>query len=280
MRNFELRSKYPCLIKWSKGEDFLDEGLALVFNQPEKLYVYPATGNKGDIPFVLDMNSNNIPAKIFSLDDKDIYLLDRNMSDALIVKEQLTVKGQKLKYFIGSQTLKIESNKIIKTFSIIKPKSYEIISYNNFAILKIKGNNSDQTIIFNIDNNESQIIEGNKIEITDNELVVEKYGREEKYILTNGKITKIKSLELLTRNPKIIPLSFLQKIKNKEYKEACLLVSDSLSPSEEKISSYFGEIKDFLTLNENEFLVIKKTGHYVLKLDLNDNKISNIEILD
>lgn len=279
MKTYQLFSKYPCLVKWQDGEELIDEGMSLQFDKPEKLYVYPTTGRREDLPFVLDMNANFSPVRVFSLGEKEVYFLEESPS-GVVAKEKITANGKNLSFKIATNKVEIETDEVIKSCEICKPKTYEIISHENFVILKIKGERYDQAVIFNCDNNSLNSVSASKIDFIDGELICEKYGREEKFVFAEGELVKTKSLQTLSRNNKIIGMLFLQKIKNKEYREASLLLSDRLGSNEDKLVAYFGEIQDFLPLDETTFLVIKKSGHYVVKLDLNEDKIVNIEILD
>ena len=280
MKKFEVRSAYPCLVKWKGGEEFLEDGLSLTFDEPQNLFIYPATGRREDIAFVLDMNSSTPQAKLFSLDDRDLYYLEPSSADCLLVKESLSVNGKTLNFEIGSTTLKIESDSLVRSINILKPKTYQLSSHDNFAILKIKSDGSDEAIIFNTETNAVQTITASKIEITDGQILCERFGHEEKYIFAEGNLVKTKSIESISRNPKITGLTFLQKIKNKEYREASLMVSERLGANEEKLSAYFGDVKEVLPLNETEFLIVKKAGHYQVRLDTKEDKVVNIEIKD
>ncbi len=280
MKKFEVRSAYPCLVKWKGGEEFLEDGLALTFDEPQKLFIYPATGRREDIAFVLDMNATSPQAKLFSLDDRELFYLEENCADCLMLKESLSVNGKNLNFEIGSATAKISSEAIIKTVNILKPKTYQLLSHDNFAILKIKSEGSDQVIAYNVETNAIEIINASKIEIADGQILCQRFGHEEKYIFAEGKLVKTKSIESVSRNPKITGLTFLQKIKNKEYREASFLVSERLGANEEKLSAYFGDVKNVLPLNENEFLIIKKAGHYQVRLETKEDKVVNIEIKD
>lgn len=279
MKIFEVRSTYPCLVKWHAGEEFLEEGYVLQFDKPEKLFIYPTTGRREDVPFVLDMEAHFYPVKVFDVDDKRIFYLQPN-SLGTMAKEKITLNSKTINFKIASTFVEVETDEIIKNCECIKPKTYEIISYEKFAILKIKGENSDQAIVFDSENNSLTSVTASRIDFENGELICEKQGREEKFVFADGNLVKTKSLQTVSRNPKITGMLFLQKLKNGEYREASLLVSDRLGSNEEKLAAYFGEIQDFFALDDNQFLVIKKSGHYVVKLDLNEDKIANIEILD
>lgn len=279
MKTYELRSTYPCLVKWQSGEEFLEEGYSLQFDKPEKLFIYPTTGRREDVPFVLDMEANFYPVQVFDVEGRQIFYLQPN-NIGTMAKEKISLNSKTINFKIASNFVEIETDELIKSCECIKPKTYEIICYEKFAILKIKGEKSEQAIIYDSENNSLSCVTATKIDFENGELICEKHGREEKFVFAEGNLVKTKSLQTISRNPKITGMLFLDKLKNGEYREASLLVSDRLGSNEDKLQAYFGEIKDFFPLDENKYLVIKKTGHYVVKLDLYEDKIVNIEILD
>lgn len=281
MKKFELRSEYPCLIKWQESEAFLDEASSLIFETAEILYVYPATGCRGDIAFTLDLSQ---PSKIFcecyNLDQQTLCLLTSKSKKVLKVKEKTSVKGKEVSVCISQNETSFETDDRIVIAQTIHPKTYELSSFENFAILKIKDSSQEQILLFNIDSAKLFSEEANIIEFNSGELSCQKNGKEEKYSIVNGEIVKSKTFEPALKNEKIIAYKFLEKIKNHEFKVATTFLSDSLNSSEEKLSAYFGEIKKIIPLSISKFLVVKKSGYYVVRFEVKDEKISNIEILD
>lgn len=281
MKKFELRSEYSCLIKWQGSEAFLDEASSLIFETAEILYVYPATGCRSDIAFTLDLSQ---PSKIFcecyNLDQQTLCLLTSKSKNVLKVKEKTSVKGKEVSVCISQNETSFETDDRIVIAQTIHPKTYELSSFENFAILKIKDSSQEQILLFNIDSAKLFSEEANIIEFNSGELSCQKNGKEEKYSIVNGEIVKSKTFEPALKNEKIIAYKFLEKIKNHEFKIATTFLSDSLNSSEEKLSAYFGEIKKIIPLSISKFLVVKKSGYYVVRFEVKDEKISNIEILD
>lgn len=275
---YEFRSAVPCLIKYSGGEEFLEDGQALVFDKPEKFFVYPAA--KGYASFVLDCNSNNNPVKKFELADRVLYYFSKTSTMQISVREKITLDGQEINFVIGQSHVEIEHADTIRRVESIFPKSYEITTREKAAILKIKSQAQQQLVAFNIETAQLTSMIYDKIEIMENEIFCELFGKEEKYIFTGGELIKVRSADIQTKNSKILGMLFLQRVKDKQYKDASALLSSYLSPSEEKIAAYFGEIENILPLSENTFLLDKKTGPLVVKLDLQNDKIINIEIVD
>lgn len=280
MKNYQLRSALPCLVKWKGGEEFLEDGVVLNFSEPQRLFIYPATGRREDVAFVLDMSSQNERVRVFELEDEIIYFLDENAGSSIAVKESIAVNGKNIEFELSGRTVRITNDGTICTADILKPKTYRLSSHENFAILKIKSARGEEAIVFNTDTNSLTSIEADKIEIAGGEIICEKLGREEKYVIADGVLAKTKSIENFSRNPKILALTFLQKVKNKQFSDACSLLSENLHASEDKIAAYFGEIKNILPLNEKEFLIAKKSGHYITRLEQREDKIVSIEIKD
>lgn len=275
---YEFRSAVPCLVKFSSGEEFLEDGQMLIFEKPEKLFVYPAS--KGYNSFVLDFNSNRCPIKKFELDDRILYYFAQESAPRLSVKEKINIDNKDISFIIGQTSTKIEYESTIRDIDTIWPKSYEITTREHTAILKIKSSDQQQLIAFNSETAQILTFTYDKIEIVENEIFCERFGKEEKYIFSEGNLIKIRSIDSQTKNNKVLGMQFLQKVKEKQYKDANTLLSQYLSSSEEKIAAYFGEIENILPLNENIFLLDKKTGPLIVKLDLQNDKIINIEIIN
>ncbi len=281
MKKIEIRSEYPCLLKWKNSEQFLDEASSLCFDTPECFFVYPATGKRGDIAFVLDLSQlDRRFCQTFNLEDRTLCLLTRPSTTLIKVKEKVSVQGKDVSLTLSNSQASFETDERIVSVEVISPKTYELSAFENFAILKIKGSASEQIVVLNLENYEIFCEEGNIVEFDRGEISCQKNGKEEKFSLVNGHIVRAKIFESPPKNPKIIPLKFLEKIKNHDYKSATAMMWDSLNASEEKLSAYFGEIKKIVPLSFDKFLIVKKAGHYIVKLDLLDEKISNIEILD
>ncbi len=280
MKSIELRSEYPCLVKWAKNEEFLDEASCLTFLNPEILYIYPATGKKDNIAFVLDLSQiNKNFCQQFNLEDRQLCLLTEN-PPLITIKDEITLNERKIQLALSTEEAKFETDERIVTVQTIQPKTYELSSYKDFVVLKIKGLSEEQIILLNINTYDIFNEIGSIIEFSNGELSCQKYGKEEKFSIVDDRIIRAKTIEPQTKNSKIVALKFLEKIKNREYKSALSLMWENLSPSEEKLKAYFGEIKKILPLSQEKFLIVKKSGYYVVKLEMLDNKISNIEILD
>lgn len=275
---YEFRSAVPCLVKYDGGEEFLEDGQSLVFDKPEKMFVYPAA--KGYASFVLDCNSSSCPIKKFELTNRVLYFFSSDSPSQIRVKETLNVGDNEVKFVIGQNFVEIEHENSIRKVESIPPKTYELFSREKIAVLKIKGNEQQQLITFSTASSAVLSLTYDKIEVVENEIFCEKFGKEEKYIFSDGSIVKIRSANVQTKNSKILGMLFLQKVKEKQYKDAGTMLSTYLSSSEEKIAAYFGEIENILPLSENTFLLDKKTGPLVVRLDLQNDKIINIELVD
>lgn len=275
---YEFRSTIPCLVKYQGGEEFLEDGQSLVFEKPLKMFVYPA--QKGYASFVLDCNANVCPIKKFALPDRILYYFSENTKPKICVKEKTSVGTSDVTFVIGQNELQVECNNIIKSIPSISPKTYELANHDKLALLKVKGEKSEQLTIVNTLTNQITNLVYDKIEINDDEIFCEKFEKEEKYQISDDGIIKVRSISSQIRNTKILGMAFLEMVKAKQYKDACTLLSDRLASSEEKIAAYFGDIDEVLPLSENTFLLDKKTGPLIVKIDLNKDKIVNIEMVD
>lgn len=275
---YEFRSTIPCLVKYQGGEEFLEDGQSLVFEKPLKMFVYPA--QKGYASFVLDCNANVCPIKRFALPDRILYYFSENTKPKICVKEKTSIGATDVTFIIGQNELQVECNNIIKSIPSISPKTYELTNHDKLALLKVKGEKSEQLTIVNTLTNQITNLVYDRIEINDDEIFCEKFEKEEKYQISDDGIIKVRSIPSQIRNTKILGMSFLEMVKAKQYKDACTLLSDRLASSEEKIAAYFGDIDEILPLSENTYLLDKKTGPLIVKIDLNKDKIVNIEMVD
>lgn len=275
---YEFRSTIPCLVKYQGGEEFLEDGQSLVFEKPLKMFVYPA--QKGYTSFVLDCNASVCPIKRFVLPERILYYFSENTKPKICVKEITSVDGSDITFVIGQNELQIECNNIIKSIPSISPKTYELSKHDKLALLKIMGEKSEQLTVVNPSTNQITNLVYDKIQINDDEIFCEKFEKEEKYQISDDGIIKVRSISPQIRNTKILGMTFLEMVKAKQYKDACTLLSDRLPSSEEKIAAYFGDIDEILPLSENTYLLDKKTGPLIVKIDLNKDKIVNIEVVD
>ncbi len=280
MENYQLRSTYPCVVKWQGGEEFLEEGQALEFEKAERLFIYPATGRRDDISFVLDMACPGARVQTFKVDEQTIFYLASNKIDETIVEEKIEVSGRQVLMQIGTDNLKIVLDNVTKIYEIQHPKKYEVLAVDDFALLKITALNEMQLVVFNVKTFDCEIITADKIEIVGGEIMALLGGREEKYLINSGKFSQVRAFDFSSKNPAVTGMMFLQNLKMHHYSEACNFVDSLLSPSSDKLKAYFGEITDFFPLDENRYLLIKKSGHDVVKLDLKNSLICNIEMLD
>ena len=149
MKKIEIRSEYPCLIKWKGGEEFLDEATSLFFSTPELLFVYPATGKRDDIAFVLDLSQPDKNfCQIFNLEEKNLCLLTKSSSN-IKIKEELSANGKQVKLILSNSNAEFHTDERIASVSTLPPKTYEFTNYENFVILKIKSLSAEQIVLFN-----------------------------------------------------------------------------------------------------------------------------------
>ena len=279
MKKFTLISTYPCLVKWKGGEEFLDEICYLEFDDAERLFVFPATGRREECAFVFEAGVANPRARVMNVKDRQFVLLERR-DLSTFVKESVTADGETVMLEIGTCSLRIECGDIVKEVEILRPKTYAISTCENFVLVKISSPSQKQLVSFNVKSHEVQSIYGTSIEINDGEILCDSFGHEEKYAIIDGKLVATKPIDSIPRNSAALGMKFLEQVKNGRLKEACAYLDDRLGGSEEKLDAYFGKIEHFFPLENGEYLIVKKSGQYVVKLDLKDDKICNIEIDD
>ena len=277
MKTFQLRSTFPCLVKWNGGEEFLDETAYLEFDSPQKFCIYPALPSRTALPFMLDTQSNLCPARIIDISQCRIFFLDAP-EYSTTVKESLRVNSKTINFKISNNFVEIENDEMIKTCSCIKPRSYQLFSHDKFAILIIKSDRAQQAIVFDSANANISRLQADKIEFKDGELVCENANLQQRHLITSEGFIQNNNLQPSPRNAKTLCATFLQLLKEKQYSRANNLVCESLNSSQEKLAEYFGEFQNFFALDETKFVIIKKSGHNVVTFGLKDDKICDIQM--
>ena len=163
---------------------------------------------------------------------------------------------------------------------IEKPKTYSLFSIESHALLKIKSTSVDELIDYNTISHSLEKICASQITVEGSEILCETNSLQEKYAIIENKLVKVKSNPSSSRNSLVTGMLFLQKLKNKQRKDACLMVAESLEATEEKLEEFFGDFDDFFPLSQNTYVLIKKSGHEVVQLDLTENLVSSIKMLD
>src|SRR5699024_6969095 len=125
------------------------------FDTPECFFVYPATGKRGDIAFVLDLSQlDRRFCQTFNLEDRTLCLLTRPSTTLVKVKEKVSVQGKDVSLTLSNSQASFETDERIVSVEVISPKTYELSAFENFAILKIKGSASEQIVVLNLENYE------------------------------------------------------------------------------------------------------------------------------
>ena len=201
MKKIEIRSEYPCLIKWKGGEEFLDEATSLLVSKQDLLFVYPATGKKEDVAFLLDLSQmDKTFCQVFNLEDRTLCLLTKSSSITKI-KEEILVNGKPVELVLSNSYAEFSTDERELCVQTLPPKSYELSSYENFAVLKIKSLSAEQIILFNITTNQIFSQEANIVEFDRGEISCQRYGKEEKFSVLDDKIISAKTYEPPPKNP-------------------------------------------------------------------------------
>lgn len=295
MKKYILRSEYDCLVKSETEEFLLDVNSQIVFEKPEKVLIYPLKTNKYCYPFSIDLE-NKLDSTLFSCHLFEDFVLIYISNPPYIKNEFIeTIKLNKLecKVFISQETVSFQTENIKKTFNLDSNfETYSIITFDNLIMIKLVGE-IEQLWIFNINNLSLKKLAGNKIEIVNHEIFVNKsiisinqhqlyevYEIKENEIIKKSENIKSNLFDSKLRNPRVIPYAFLEAIQLKDYNLARTFLTENLSQTatNQHLDNYFKEIKKILPLNNNLIATLTSSGLQVYNFTLDNNLVSEIDL--
>ena len=293
MKKYDLISTYPCIVKLENEEIFLDENESLEFENEKNIFVFPINSKKIK-PFKINLEKSEKYYKILQKNNNKylIYLflpnnyLFFNIEELTINKEicKIKISNNKLKFEISSSEIEIEIDEF---------DSYKIYKIQNFASIKLKYENKEFLYCYDTNKNKLYMFSGTSILVEDNNITIEEklnnFFSKKKittYSISGSEIKKenqsFEKKENLNQNhnEKLIPFTFLELIKDKDFSSAkellCVDLQENLN--EKHLEKYFGKIKNFVPISENEYLVSNNQTTDIFIFNVKNNKIVDIEI--
>ena len=294
MKNFVVRSEYNCLIKHESGESFLDENSQLIFDSPEKLLVYPLSKtNKNSYPFVLDLGGTESSRffKRFELREFDLFFISSLPYVKNEIIEKVKIDQIEKKILISEDNLCFETENLKKTIPLTKNfDDYYIKTSGNLILLHLISE-TENLWIYNVKDSSLRHFEGKKIEILDERIIVTRELNDiahhvlfENYELKDDLVQKVDSglkhsfeSEVSVKNPKVIPIAFLEAVKYEDFELARTYLNENLSSvSNDHFKQYFKEFSKIIPLENNSFGLISHNSLKRFKFTLQNGKISEI----
>lgn len=278
-----IKSSYNCLVKTNSQILELDKNDILEVENEKYVFVYPENRN---VSFYINLASEkeNQFYSVIKQPDKSIYFLEPQKHFTVCDSHTLNINGTTCQIFTTNQdiTFQTPTKKITHVFDknhddfkIFKHKSFACVQYDNdlyaFSVPKNKlfHLQADSIVV-----NDSVVTTIKKYhDSVDREKTVE-YKLEENFSVENeNQISKP------NKTPQeLLPYQFLESIKAHDYAFAKNCLSKDLKIGEEQLMKFFGNILQFLPINENEYITISTNGKSYVTFALNKNIITDISV--
>ena len=295
MKIYKVRSEYECLVKNEETEALLDQNSSLTFEKPEKLLIYPLSqSDKNRFPFVLDLGSlNDSPFfKSFSLNEYElIYITNLSYVKNEII-EKVENRNINTKINLSQETLCFESESEKKLIPLNHPfDSYSITTNGDFIFVLLKGK-LENLWIFNAKTKLLKHLEGRKIEIIDNRIIISKELNDiarhtlyETYEIKDDEIKKhsqdLKAVDRdfsLIKNNSIVPIAFLQAIKLGDFTLALQYLDQQTfnNVSPQHFQAFFKDFSTIIPLENHEIGLLNNDKLKIFRFEVLDGKIKEI----
>lgn len=294
MKIYELRTEIDCLIKNDDGECLLDQNQSITFNSPQKVLVYPLSTNRNQFPFFIDLNilrSGKFYSH-YSIDEKELFLINSLTQVKNENIEKIAMGNKSCLIRINEENISFEYDNMKKTLELTQEfNSYSINKVDNFILLSLTGT-IEELWAYNTSDNSLQHIFGNKIERVDNQIMVTYHSQGiydnqiyKTYEISNNKLIEKKSSISHISPPskiyseKVIPIAFLEAVKDRDYYTAKSYLSQRLSESvsDEHLEKFFGNFDKIIPLSNNRYLIIRGDKFKVFRFVVSNNLIDDIE---
>lgn len=294
MKIYELRTEIDCLIKSDDGECLLDQNQSIIFNSPQKILVYPLSRNRNQFPFFIDLNISHSGKfySHYSIDERELFLINSLSQVRNENIEKIEIGNKTCLIKINEETISFEYDNIKKSLSLMQEfNSYSISKVDNFILLTLIGQNEEMWL-YNISDNSLNHIFGNKIERIDNQIMVTYHSQGiydnqiyKTYEIANNKLIEKKSSISHISPPvkiysdKVIPIAFLEAVRDRDYYTAKTYLSQRLSESvtDEHLEKFFGNFDKIVPLSNSRYLIIRGDKFKVFRFVVVNNLIEDIE---
>ena len=283
MKKIKLKTNYPCLVKTDKESFEIDENDVLEIENEERIFIYPTLFSRKNIPFYINLKSLKSCHRYFvhEFDDFSLVVLTYNEELKILYKENFPTLACNV--VVSQSAVKFEKEDISVEYTL--PHNffnYHIFKLDNYACVEFDDEN---LYLFNTKTNVLSHFSGN-MDLDKNVLTVKKNlhdleNRVKKvcFKLEEDKI-KLESLTFSHDENKfsedMTAYRFLEAVKIKDFDFAINLLEKKTSS--ENLETLFGNVKNYLPLSTNEFVILGENERKFVRFFEKCGKIVDISV--
>ena len=283
MKKIKLKTNYPCLVKTDKESFEIDENDVLEIENEERIFIYPTLFSRKNIPFYINLKSLKSCHRYFvhEFDDFSLVVLIYNEELKILYKENFPTLACNV--VVSQSAVKFEKEDISVEYTL--PHNffnYHIFKLDNYACVEFDDEN---LYLFNTKTNVLSHFSGN-MDLDKNVLTVKKNlhdlenrMKKSTFKLEEDKI-KLESLNFSHDENKfsedMTAYRFLEAVKIKDFDFAINLLEKKTSS--ENLETLFGNVKNYLPLSTNEFVILGENDRKFVRFFEKCGKIVDISV--
>ena len=283
MKKIKLKTNYPCLVKTDKESFEIDENDVLEIENEERIFIYPTLFSRKNIPFYINLKSLKSCHRYFvhEFDEFSLVVLTYNEELKILYKENFPTLACNV--VVSQSAVKFEKEDISVEYTL--PHNffnYHIFKLDNYACVEFDDEN---LYLFNTKTNVLSHFSGN-MDLDKNVLTVKKnlHDLENRVKKSTFKLEEEKiKLESLTFShdenkfsEDMTAYRFLEAVKIKDFDFAINLLEKKTSS--ENLETLFGNVKNYLPLSTNEFVVLGENDRKFVRFFEKCGKIVDISV--
>lgn len=283
MKKIKLKTNYPCLVKTDKESFEIDENDVLEIENEERIFIYPTLFSRKNIPFYINLKSLKSCHRYFvhEFDEFSLVVLTYNEELKILYKENFPTLACNV--VVSQSAVKFEKEDISVEYTL--PHNffnYHIFKLDNYACVEFDDEN---LYLFNTKNNVLSHFSGN-MDLDKNVLTVKKnlHDLENRMKKSTFKLEEDKiKLESLTFShdenkfsEDMTAYRFLEAVKIKDFDFAINLLEKKTSS--ENLETLFGNVKNYLPLSTNEFVILGENDRKFVRFFEKCGKIVDISV--
>ena len=283
MKKIKLKTNYPCLVKTDKESFEIDENDVLEIENEERIFIYPTLFSRKNIPFYINLKSLKSCHRYFvhEFDEFSLVVLTYNEELKILYKENFPTLACNV--VVSQSAVKFEKEDISVEYTL--PHNffnYHIFKLDNYACVEFDDEN---LYLFNTKTNVLSHFSGN-MDLDKNVLTVKKnlHDLENRMKKSTFKLEEAKiKLESLTfshdenkNSEDMTAYRFLEAVKIKDFDFAINLLEKKTSS--ENLETLFGNVKNYLPLSTNEFVILGENDRKFVRFFEKCGKIVDISV--
>ena len=281
-----IYTSYDCLLKSEENEISIDKNqFASLDYMPKSLYVYP-TGKNNIVAFEIELQKESPFYRVIQKENKTLVFLLDGIYVENVEKHSFTHNGKRSDIEVSCNKLTFSSKNKKKILSL-PPGAHDFKCGNFFHIIYVLFSLPDKKCLtaYNSSTSQTKIFFGSEIEILSNGFSIcsnSLNGAIKQIFYIDNDGLKIKESTCKTKSlatDKLLPLHFIQHIKDYNYQDAFSLLSTSLSSTQDEnsLKAFFGEISYIYPLDSNTIFTISNGENKLFTFEVENGKISEIQ---